>query len=73
MVILSFGTKSGLMLKKVATIIFDEGEPYKEHEMNIFPKTKITFKRVAKNVSTTLFKGDVKDLIYLFLKAKGKG
>ncbi len=57
-------------MKKIATIIFDEGEPYKKYEMNIFPKTEITFKRVAKNASTTLFKGDIKDLIFLFLKAK---
>ncbi len=45
-------------LKKVATIVFDEGEPYKKYEMNIFKGTKITIK-----TSKIIFKGTIETLI----------
>ena len=57
-------------IKEVATITFNEGRKYKEYEMNIFPKTKITIKKVANGASSTFFKGDIKDLMYILWKEK---
>ncbi len=59
-------------MKAVATISFDEGSPYKRYEMSIFPKTKITIKRVARGASVTLFEGDIKDLMDILWRDKNE-
>ncbi len=59
-------------MKAVAIISFDEGDPYKRYEMNVFPKTKITIKRVARGASATLFEGDIKELMYILWRDKDK-
>lgn len=59
-------------MKAVATISFDEGDPYKRYEMSIFKKTKIIIKRVARGASATLFEGDIKDLMYILWRHKDK-
>lgn len=59
-------------IKAVAIISFDEGDPYKRYEMNVFPKTTITIKKVARGASTTLFEGDIKDLMYILWRHKDK-
>ena len=59
-------------MKAVSTISFDEGSPYKRYEMSIFPKTKITIKKVVKGKSTILFKGDIKNLMSILCRLKDK-
>ena len=59
-------------MKAVALISFDEGNPYKRYDMSVFPKTKITIKRIARGASATLFEGDIKELMYILWRDKDK-
>ena len=56
-----------IRMKAVAIISFNEGSPYKQYEMNIFPNTTITIKEIAEGAST-LFEGDIKELMDILCK-----